>query len=165
MTITSDPTDRTQINAPAGLPIIELAREFDAPVEHLFRAHVDPQLFVRWVGPRSIDSQVQHWDCRTGGSYRYTSSRHGEQVAAFYGSFHEVRENERLVQTFTYVGAPDAVALEIMTLEALPGGRSRLRSVSVGASVADRDAMIASGMEAGVREGYRKLDELLASRA
>jgi uncharacterized protein YndB with AHSA1/START domain len=72
-----------------------------------------------------------------------------------------VRPSERIVQTFTYEGAPDAVALEILTLEELPGGRTRLRAVSVGQSVEERDAMVSSGMEHGVVEGYEKLDELL----
>ncbi len=152
----------TTVNAPAGLPVIEILREFDAAPALVFRAHVDPELFVRWVGPRSIDTRVDHWDARTGGAWRYTAHRDGEEVAAFYGSFHEVRENERIVQTFTYEGWPDGVALEIMTFESLPDGRSRVHSVSVGESVEGRDAMVASGMETGVVEGYEKLDELLA---
>ncbi|MFC6286075.1 SRPBCC family protein [Nocardioides sp. GCM10027113] len=155
----------TTISAPEGLPLIEITREFDAPVDRLFRAHTDPELFVRWIGPRSIDTRIVEWDCRTGGSWRYVSRHEGEELPEFYGSFHEVRENERIVQTFCWTGAPDGVALEIMTLEALPGGRSRLRAVSVGESVEDRDAMIASGMEHGVVEGYQKLDELLAADA
>ena len=153
----------TTINVPEGLPLIEIIREFDAPVDRLFRAHVDPELFARWIGPRSIDTRVQQWDCRTGGSWRYAADRDGEELASFYGSFHEVRENERIVQTFTYEGAPDEVALEIMHLEAVEGGRSRLRSISVGHSVEARDAMVASGMSSGIIEGYEKLDELLAA--
>jgi uncharacterized protein YndB with AHSA1/START domain len=151
----------TEILAPEGLPIIEIRREFDAPVDRLFRAFVDPDLFAQWVGPRSLDTRIDEWECRTGGRYRYVSLQDGEEYG-FYGSFHEVRENERIVQTFTYAGMPDEVALEIMTLESLPDGRSRLRSVSVGDSVEGRDAMIASGMETGIVEGYEKLDELLA---
>jgi uncharacterized protein YndB with AHSA1/START domain len=163
MTTTSK--HETEILAPEGLPIIEINREFDAPVDRLFRAHVDPELFARWVGPRSIETRVEQWDCRTGGAYRYVAAVEGEEVASFYGSFHEVRENERIVQTFTFEGAPDGVALEIMTLEALPDGRSRLHSVSVGESVEGRDAMLSSGMDVGVNEGYEKLDELLAETA
>jgi uncharacterized protein YndB with AHSA1/START domain len=151
----------TEINAPEGLPIIEIRREFDAPVDRLFRAFVDPELFAQWVGPRDLETRIDEWDCRTGGRYRYASLQDGEEYA-FYGSFHEVRDHERIVQTFTYAGMPDAVALEIMTLESLPDGRSRLSSVSVGESVEGRDAMIASGMETGIVEGYEKLDELLA---
>jgi uncharacterized protein YndB with AHSA1/START domain len=153
--------NQTEIIVPEGLPIIEIKREFDAPVDRLFRAFVDKDLFVQWVGPRGIDTRVDTWDCSTGGRYRYVSIDDGQEYG-FYGSFHEVRENERIVQTFTFEGWPDGVALEIMTLESLPDGRSRVHSVSVGESVEGRDAMVASGMETGVVEGYEKLDELLA---
>lgn len=152
----------TTIDAPVGLPTIEITREFDAPAEAVFRAHAEPELFVRWIGPRSIDTRVVEWDCSTGGRWRYVAERDGEEVATFFGSFHEVRPGERIVQTFTWEGAPDSVALEILTLEELDGGRCRLRALSVGESVEARDQMIASGMEAGIIEGYEQLDELLS---
>ena len=151
---------QTEIIVPEGLPLIELKREFDAPVDRLFRAWVDPDLFVQWIGPRSIDTRIDEWDCTTGGHWRYTSGR-DEDTFGFYGSFHEVRENERIVQTFTYEGFPDGVSLEIMTFEALDGGRTRLRAVSIVESVEGRDAFVASGMETGIVQGYEKLDELL----
>lgn len=152
----------TQIEANPDLPTIEITREFDAPPDRVFRAWTDPDLFARWIGPRSIETQIEHWDARTGGSWRYSNTRNGEPLASFYGSFHEVRPNERLVQTFTWEGAPDGVSLEIMTLEELEGGRTRLRSLSVVESMEVRDAILQSGMEVGVIEGYEKLDELLA---
>jgi uncharacterized protein YndB with AHSA1/START domain len=150
----------TTIHVPEGVPVIEITREFDAPPEKVYRAHVDGDLAMQWMGPRDIESRVDHWDARTGGSWRYVSSR-GDDEFAFYGSFHELRPGERIVQTFTYEGAPDGVALEILRLERLDGGRCRLTAVSVGESVEDRDAMVASGMETGIVEGYEQLDELL----
>ncbi len=150
----------TTIHVPEGVPVIEITREFDAPPEKVYRAHVDGDLAMQWMGPRDIESRVDHWDARTGGSWRYVSSR-GDDEFAFYGSFHELRPGERIVQTFTYEGAPDGVALEILRLERLDGGRCRLTAVSVGESVEDRDAMVASGMESGIVEGYEQLDELL----
>jgi uncharacterized protein YndB with AHSA1/START domain len=152
--------NETTINVPEGLPIIEITREFDAPPDAVYRAHVDGDLAMQWVGPRDLTNRVDHWDARSGGSWRYVSRR-GDEEFAFYGSFHELRPSERIVQTFTYEGWPDGVALEILDLESLEGGRCRLTSVSVGSSVEGRDAMVASGMEHGVVEGYEKLDELL----
>jgi uncharacterized protein YndB with AHSA1/START domain len=152
--------NETTINVPEGLPIIEITREFDAPPDAVYRAHVDGDLAMQWVGPRDLTNRVDHWDARSGGSWRYVSRR-GDEEFAFYGSFHELRPSERIVQTFTYEGWPDGVALEILDLEPLEGGRCRLTSVSVGSSVEGRDAMVASGMEHGVVEGYEKLDELL----
>jgi uncharacterized protein YndB with AHSA1/START domain len=158
--VTTTAHHETTINVPEGLPIIEIVREFDAPPANVYRAHVDPDLAMQWLGPRDITSKVDHWDARTGGSWRYVSRR-GDDEFAFYGSFHELRPGERIVQTFTYEGDPDGVALEIMRFEPLEGGRCRLFSVSVGESVEGRDAMVASGMEHGVIEGYQQLDELL----
>ncbi|MCW2570414.1 MAG: polyketide cyclase [Frankiales bacterium] len=151
----------TTIEAPEGLPWIEITREFDASPEQVYRAHVDPELFAQWIGPRDLDFRLDEWDVRTGGRWAYSSGR-GEEVFEFYGSFHEVRENERIVQTFTYRGAPDSVALEIASFDALADGRTRLVVRSIGSSVEERDAMVASGMESGIVQGYEKLDELLA---
>lgn len=154
----------TQIIAAADLPTITIVREFDAPPEQVFRAWTDPELVARWLGPRSTTMHIEHWDAVTGGSYRYRAEREGEVIASFYGSFHEVRPCERLVQTFTFDGYPDGVSLETMTFEALDGGRCRATGLSVVDSMEVRDLILSSGMETGVDEGYQKLDELLAGQ-
>ena len=152
----------TQILVDTEVPLVRIIREFDAPVEKAFRAHTDVELFRQWNGPRGYKMDVPHFDCRTGGAYRYIHTTDTGFVAAFYGSFHEVRENELIVQTFTYEGVPDGVALEKLHFEDLGNGRTRLTSTSLVDSFEDRDAFLASGMETGVKEGYEKLDELLA---
>jgi len=81
---------------------------------------------------------------------------------AFFGSFHEVRPSETIVQTFTYEGMPGSVSLERVELEDLGDGRTRLVATSLVDSFEARDAFVASGMEFGVREGYERLDEVLA---
>lgn len=153
--------NETTIHVPEGQPWIEITREFDAPRARVFEAHVNPDLVGKWLGPGDLEFTLGHWDARNGGSWAYASSR-GEDVFEFYGSFHEIRPDERIVQTFTFRGAPDAVALEIARFEELPGGRSRLHIRSTGSSVEERDAMVSSGMEGGIREGYQRLDALLA---
>ena len=151
----------TTIEADPEVPTITMTREFDAPPERVFRAWVDPELFVQWIGPRSLETRVEHWDARTGGSWRYTSERE-DLKESFYGSFHEVRAPERLVQTFTWEGAPDGVSLETLTFESLEDGRTRIVAVSVVESMQLRDLILSSGMDVGVTEGFEKLDELLA---
>lgn len=144
------------------VPSITIVREFDAPPEAVYRAHTDPDLFVQWVGPDSLDSsRVDRWDCRSGGEWRYVSTDDGEEHW-FRGCFHEVRPNEMIIQTFSYEPMPDGVALERLVLEDLPGGRCRLTATSLVDSFEMRDAFVAGGMEVGVQEGYRKLDSLLA---
>ena len=158
---TTRSTHETRIEVDPQVPLVRITREFDAPPEKVFRAHTDPELLVRWLGPRSVQMTIDHYDCRTGGSYRYVHAR-GEEEYGFHGSFHEVRPAERIVQTFTFEGMPDGVALEKLVFEDLGDGRTRLVSTSLVDSFEDRDAFVASGMESGVREGYEQLDELLA---
>lgn len=160
--MTGTSTRETQIVADDSVPTITIIREFDAPRERVFRAWTDPELMAQWIGPRSLTTDITQWDCRRGGSWAYTNSQDGERVAGFYGSFHEVREPERIVQTFTWDGLPDGVSLETLTLEELPDGRTRSVTVSLMDSFDARDGMLSSGMDVGVTEGYEKLDELLA---
>jgi uncharacterized protein YndB with AHSA1/START domain len=163
--MTSTTRHETTIEAAADLPVIRIVREFDASRESVFRAHTDPDLLSRWLGPRGLSMRVERFEARTGGAYRYIHSGGDGVEHAFFGSFHEVREPDRIVQTFTYEGFPDSVSLETLALEDLGSGRCRLVATSVMDSVAARDAMLASGMERGVVEGYEKLDELLARTA
>ena len=72
---------------------MRIVREFDAPPEKVFRAHTDPEIVVRWLGPRSHEIRIDHYDCRSGGSYRYVHVSDGNEFA-FHGSFHEVRPFE-----------------------------------------------------------------------
>jgi uncharacterized protein YndB with AHSA1/START domain len=153
----------TTIETVKDLPVIKITREFDAPAEKVFRAHTDPDLFTQWIGPRSIDTKITEWDATTGGRWAYRNSRTEDGLdTGFYGSFHEVRPNERIVQTFTWEGAPDGVSLETMTFEDLPGGRCRIVGTSVVETLEIRDMILSSGMDVGVNEGYEKLDVLLA---
>lgn len=161
MSTTSTP--ETQISADPDVPLVRITREFDAPSEKVFRAHTDPELVAQWLGPRRHEMRIDHYDCRTGGSYRYVHISDGNEFA-FHGSFHEVRPSELIVQTFAFEGFPDSVALERVSLEDLPNGRTRLTATSLVDSFEARDAFLASGMEGGVREGYERLDELLSGR-
>lgn len=151
----------TEITSDPKVPLVRIVREFDAPREKVFRAHTDPDLVVQWLGPRRHEMRIDRYDCRTGGSYRYLHVSDGNEFG-FYGSLHEVRPSEVIVQTFTFEGVPDSVALGRAVFEDLGDGRTRLITTSLVDSFEARDAFVASGMEGGVREGYERLDELLA---
>ncbi len=159
--MSSTSTAGTEITVDPDVPLVRITREFDAPPDKVFRAHTDPELLVRWLGPRDLQMRIEHYDCSTGGSYRYIHSR-GDEEYGFHGSFHEVRPSQLIVQTFTFEGAPDSVALERLVLEDLGDGRTRLTGTSLVDSFEGRDAFVASGMEDGIRQSYERLDELLA---
>jgi uncharacterized protein YndB with AHSA1/START domain len=154
-------SDTTRIEVPSDLPLVRITREFDAPPEKVFRAHVDPELVVQWLGPRRLEMRIDRWDAATGGAYRYLHVDADGTEFGFHGSFHEVGP-DRIVQTFTYEGFAESVALETLRLIDLGDGRTRLEATSLVDSFEARDAFVASGMEGGLREGYQRLDELLA---
>jgi uncharacterized protein YndB with AHSA1/START domain len=152
---------RTELVAPPGQPLLEITRDFDAPVDRVFRAHVDPDLVVQWLGPRRLTMHVDHYDMQRGGSYRYRHIDEDGTEYVFWGSVHDVRPDELIIQTFTFEGARDDASLDRAVFEDLGDDRTRLRITSVVHDVATRDAMLASGMEDGMNQGYERLDELL----
>ena len=149
------------IEADPALPIIRMTRDFDATPAQLLRAHTDPALFARWVGPDGSDITIVEWDATTGGRWRFFGTNADGHEHAFHGCFHEVAE-DRIVQTFTYDGEPDGVALETLWFEDQGDGRTRLRAQSLVDSFEARDQWLASGMETGVEQGYAKLDALIS---
>jgi uncharacterized protein YndB with AHSA1/START domain len=153
-------TKEATIEADQNVPAIHMTRDFAATPAQLMKAHTDPELFARWVGPDDVTTKIDHWDARRGGSWRFINMRDGEEFG-FYGCFHEVSET-KIVQTFTWEGMPEGVALETMWFEDLGNGTTRLHATSLVDSFEDRDAWLRSGMEVGVNDGYAKIDALLA---
>jgi len=147
------------IEADPKVPVIRMTRDFKGTPAQLMRAHTDPDLFAQWVGPNGMTTKIDQWDARTGGSWRFIQGRDGQEFS-FRGCFHEVGTN-RIVQTFTYEGEPDGVALETIVFEDLGDGRTRMHASSLCDSFEGRDAWLQSGMETGVNDGYAKLDRLL----
>ena len=158
--------NKTTITAEPGKQELFITREFDAPRELVFNAHTDPKLFVQWLGPRGYEMKLETFEPVSGGRYRYIHKDKDGNEYGFNGTFHEMSQ-ERMIQTFEFEGLPERghVSLDSMTLEELPGHRTKVTIHSVFQSVSDRDGMIQSGMERGVNEGYERLDEILAGLA
>lgn len=149
-----------KIEADPTVPVIHITRDFRATPAQLVRAHTDPALVAQWMGPDRRTMEPDYWDARSGGSWRYVDRTDGAELG-FHGCFHEISDN-RVVQTFTFEGMPDSVALETMTFEDLGDGTTRLHAQSLVDSFEGRDAWLSSGMDTGVNEGYAALDALLA---
>jgi uncharacterized protein YndB with AHSA1/START domain len=153
--------NRTIISAQPGLPFIEIEREFDAPRELVYRAHIDPALLAEWLGPRRLTMVVERWDPVDGGAWRFVQREADGTEYGFHGVFHGTPSFDGLTQTFEFDGAPGHVSLDALTFDER-AGRTTVRIHSVHQSVEARDAMIDGGMATGVDEGYSRLDEVLA---
>ncbi|HEX6132133.1 MAG TPA: SRPBCC family protein [Actinomycetota bacterium] len=150
------------VQAEPGVPQVVMTREFDAPRDLVFRAFTEPDLLVQWLGPRKYVMEIDRYEVRDGGRWRYVHREpDGGAEHWFHGVFHGEPTPDRMVQTFEFEGWPGPVQMDTATFEER-GGRTLVRLNSVFQSVENRDAMVASGMAEGVREGMDRLEELLA---
>jgi uncharacterized protein YndB with AHSA1/START domain len=154
--------NKTSIIAEPGKQEIFITREFDAPRALVYKAHIDPNLYVQWLGPHGYEMILEEFEPVSGGKYRYINKDNEGNQYAFRGTFHTMTE-ELMIQTFEFEGMPEPghVVLDTMRLEELPNNRTKVTIHSVFQSVADRDGMVQSGMESGINDGYEKLDDLL----
>jgi len=156
-------THKTTITAEPGKQEMIITREFDAPRALVFQAFTDPDLYIQWLGPRRLSVTLETFEPRSGGEWRYIQKDQSGSEYGFHGVYHEVLAPQRIIDTFEFEGLPEKghVALETLTLEELPTGRTRLTAHSVFQSVADRDGALQSGMEEGINDSYERLAQLL----
>ncbi len=155
----------TQITAEPGSPDLTITTELDAPRDLVYRAHVDPELVAQWLGPHRLIMTIERCEVRDGGRWRFIHRDAEGSEFGFHGVFHgEPSLDEGILRTFEFEGAPGHVSLEKATFEER-GGTTVLRAHAVYQSVEDRDAVLQSGMEDGVRESMDRLEELLAGLA
>ncbi len=144
---------------------ILISRVFDAPPERVFRAHTDPKAFAEWWGPREYVNTVDRWELRSGGSWRVVQKAPDGTEHPFRGVFQEVVPAKRLTWTFEYEPLAGHIATQRVTFEPEAGGKTLLTVRVVFDNQEDRDGMLASGMEWGMRQSYERLDELLSRNA
>ena len=154
-------TNPTHVTAEAGLPFVDIVREFEHPIDVVFRAHTDQDLFSQWTGPAQLAMEIVHFDAVTGGSWSYISRDPAGGEYRFRGVFHTVEENALIIQTFEFGGAPRQVSTSTAIFEDL-GGRTRITTHTVFPTLQSRDGMVATGMEYGINEGYTRLEQVLA---
>ena len=150
-----------KVVADPGTHEIVITRSFDAPRDQVFKAFTDPEAVARWWGLRDSETRVDELEARPGGRWRFVSRDSNGGEDAFHGVYHDAVAPERIVYTFEYEGMPGHVLLESITFEERDG-RTLMTDSSVFQSVADRDGMLASGMESGAAQSMDQLDEYLA---
>jgi uncharacterized protein YndB with AHSA1/START domain len=151
----------TTITLPSDLEIL-ITREFDASREVVFKAMTDPALIPRWWGPRGYTTRVDTMDVRPGGKWRFVNGIPGGEEHGFRGEYREIVPSERIVQTFEWEGLPGHISVETAVFTE-KDGRTLLTNHTVFASREDRDGMIQSGMEKGLRETHDRFAEVLAT--
>ena len=153
----------TSMTVPSDREIL-ITRELAAPRRLVFEAWTRPEHVARWWGPRGYTLEVCEIDLRPGGAWRFVQRAPDGSEYGFRGEYREIVPPERLAYTFEFDGMPGHVSLETITLEERDG-RTMVTNRVLFDSVEDRDGMLASGMEQGMREKLDRLAELLATMA
>ena len=157
--------NKTEIKAEPGKQELTITREFNASREIVFRAFTEPELVAQWLGPRILVTKIEAYDAKTTGNYRFTQFAPDGARHVFNGVFHLVVQPEFIIRTFEYEGLPERghVSLETVRLKAIAEQRTLAVTHCVFQTIADRDGIIAAGMERGVLESYDRLDDLFIS--
>jgi uncharacterized protein YndB with AHSA1/START domain len=143
---------------------ILITREFDAPKHLVYKAWTTPELVKRWWNAKRGEVTIAEIDLRVGGKWRYVMFA-GDEEVGFHGEYREIVPNERIVSTEAYEGIPDADAnatLNTLTLTEVDG-RTTLTVLVQCPSKETRDAIIDSGMEAGMQDAMDLLEEVAIS--
>jgi uncharacterized protein YndB with AHSA1/START domain len=141
---------------------IIMSRVFDAPRELVWKICTDPALIPQWWGPRSTTTIVDKMDVRVGGEWRYIHQDGEGNEYGFNGVYQEVVAPERLTYTFEFEPMAGHIAIETITFEEQPDGKTRLITRTTYDALEDLEATIQSGMEGGADETWDRLEELLA---
>lgn len=148
---------KTKISAKEGKQELVITREFDLPLELLFKAYEEPELFEQWMG-----TKVQKMENREHGSFRFeTSGPDGNVVFSANGVIHEFIPNERITRTFLMENTVFPVQLEFLEFEALTTDTSRLVMQIIFKTVELRDQLLKMPFAFGINMAHDKLQEIV----
>jgi uncharacterized protein YndB with AHSA1/START domain/ketosteroid isomerase-like protein len=140
---------------------VRTERIFEASRERVWQALTEPALLAQWWG-RGNPLQIERFEPFRGGHWRFVEHT-ADGAHGFEGRFREVNAPERIVQTFEWDGAPGQVVVVTTTLESLGAERTKLVTLSLFFTEAERDDMMSGGMTIGLAESYRALDAVLSA--
>lgn len=146
---------KTKVHAEDGKQELDITREFDLPVDLLFRAYVEPELLEQWMG-----TKVLKLENKKHGGYQFETTDPKGNRHTFSGAIHEFIPNERITRTFEMENASFGVQLELLRFEPIEGARSKLTMHVVYESVGLRDEMLKLPFEWGVNMAHDRLEEV-----
>jgi uncharacterized protein YndB with AHSA1/START domain len=149
---------KTKVNAEEGRNDLEIVREFDLPVELLFKAYVEPRIVEQWMG-----TKVLKLESKTHGAYEFeTSDNKGNVAFIAHGVIHEFNSDTRIVRTFQMRDTPFPVQLEFLEFERLSESKSKLRMHVIYKSVTDRDNILKLPFAQGINMAHNRLESIVS---
>lgn len=151
---------KTKVNANDGQQDLVITREFDLPVELLFKAYTEPELITQWMGTKILKLESQKH-----GSYQFeTCDPQGNVAFRASGVIHELVTDQKITRTFEMEGAPFGVQLEVYEFEALTDGTSKLHMHVIYESAAKRDQLLQLPFKQGLNMAHNRIQEILGQQ-
>lgn len=148
---------KTKIDAENGKQEIVITREFDLPVELLFKAYIEPEVVAQWMG-----TKILKLENKKHGSYVFeTSDQKGNVAFVASGVIHEFVPEEKITRTFEMENTPFAAQLEFLTFEKLTDDRSKLTMHVIYKSVGLRDQILALPFAQGINMAHNRLQNIV----
>lgn len=148
---------KTKINAEDGKQALVITREFDLPLELLFKAYVEPGIVEQWMG-----TKVLKLENKKHGSYQFeTTDAKGNVVFRANGTIHEFAPNQKITRTFEMENTPFPVQLEFLEFEKLTEDSSKLNMYIVYKSVAFRDQILQLPFAQGINMAHNRLQDIV----
>lgn len=148
---------RTKIDAEDGKQELVITREFDLPLELLFRAYADPEIVEQWMGTKVLKLENQKH-----GSYQFETTDPKGNKHRFHGAIHEFVENQKITRTFEFENMPFGVQLELLKFESLTDDTSKLTIHTIFESVPLRDQLLQMPFAQGINMAHNRLQEIVS---
>ena len=156
---------KTKVAAEDGKHDLLITREFDLPVELLFKAYVDPEIIVQWKTPPNTTAKILKSAMGKHGSYQMQiSDADGKVLAVTHGVIHDLIPGQKIIRTFQVEGAPMGVQLEVYDFEKLTDDTSKLNMHVIYETVAKRDMVLKSPASQNMDSSFNRLEELMGKR-
>lgn len=154
---------KTKIHAEEGKHDFVITREFDLPLELLFKAHTDPELFEQWMSHEYGKTKAVKLENKKFGSWEYhTADAQGNILFSANGVFHEFVPNQKITRTFEMGNSPFDVQLEFLEFEKLTGDTSKLTMHTVYRSAELRDQMLKLPFAQGLNMAHDRLQDIIS---
>ncbi|MBD8490622.1 SRPBCC domain-containing protein [Echinicola sp. CAU 1574] len=149
---------KTKVNTEEGKQEIFITREFDLPVDLLFKAYIEPQIVEQWMG-----TKVLKLESKKHGSFQFETTDPKGNKHCFNGVIHEFTPNEKIIRTFEMEGASFGVQLEVLEFLKLTSNQSKLQKQVIYQSVAYRDENLKLPFRQGINWAHNRLEEIVKS--
>jgi uncharacterized protein YndB with AHSA1/START domain len=147
---------KTKINAEDGKQELVITREFELPLDLLFKAYAEPELVEQWMGTKVLKLENRKYGC-----YRFETTDPKGNKYGFNGVIHEFSANEKIIRTFEFENTPFGVQLEVLEFEQLTDDTSKLTIHTIFESVSQRDQMLQMPFAQGINMAHNRLQEIL----